>query len=625
MKTALRLLVMIVLLGMLSACMPSRQSIRQAQVDVRGLQDTRVSCNLPHHCARDSALYALGQDAEEHSTADAPRHQVLLLENGQDALIARINLIRAARERIDMQSFIYAEDDSGFLVLRELLAAAQRGVKVRLLLDQLFSVDDAELVSELALAHVNFQLRLYNPTFGKARTGPMEFVAGILCCFTRFNQRMHNKLLLVDDMVGITGGRNYQNRYFDWDPSFNYRDRDILVAGPATTQMSESFERFWHHQRSVPAAALRDVRPRLHATEPRQDTRLTRVPTYPERVALVAAQASNDEIIATRLLADVRSVGAVEFVSDRPNKTLERNDPSEEDLSARLLLMFNTAHDRILLQTPYLVFSRTAQNSLRQLHKRVDPPRIIVSTNSLASTDAFPVYALSHKYKRRYLREFGLHIYEYKPFPGDAPIDADLALGGPSIAPNPVLGDRATESRRAFGSSGLGSSSRRRTGRVSLKRAGIRMGLHAKSMVIDERVALVGTHNFDPRSDRYNTESVVIVHDADFARELASHILADAAPENAWVIAPRPKAPVLSGLNYSLGKTFEMLPLFDIWPFRYATSWQMKPGCAPVARDDPTFQDCYEPVGDFPEVNVPLKSIYTRVLTAFGAGLAPIL
>src|SRR5690606_34108982 len=162
-------------------------------------------------------------------------------ESGLDALLARIALIRAARERIDVQSFIYAQDDSGFFVLQELLAAARRGVKVRVLLDQLYSVDDVELVSALARSHVNFELRLYNPTFGKARTGPLEFAAGVLCCFTRFNQRMHNKLLLADGIIGITGGRNYQDRYFDWAPAFDYRGRDLPVAGPAAAPMQEPY------------------------------------------------------------------------------------------------------------------------------------------------------------------------------------------------------------------------------------------------------------------------------------------------------------------------------------------------------------------------------------------------
>lgn len=622
---------------LLSACMPSRKDIRHAQQMARALQDTQLDCDLPDRCARSSPLYALAEQAARRNQVAPPAHEVMLLEGGQDALLARLSLIRAARERIDVQSFIYAEDDAGFLILRELLAAARRGVRVRVLLDQLFSVEDAGLIAELARAHVNFELRLYNPTFGKARTGKLDFIAGILCCFTRFNQRMHNKLLLVDGAIGITGGRNVQDRYFDWDPGFNYRDRDIVVAGPAAAQMQAAFERFWLHRRAVPAAALRDVRPRLRQAEGAGaaalgDARLRE----PARVHWISRLADDPEAVAARLSEQVFSVGAVEFVSDRPNKTLERNHPSERELSAHLLELFNGAQQRVLLQTPYLVFSRTAQRSLRALQARPAPPRVIVSTNSLASTDAFPVYALSHKYKRRYLREFGLHIYEYRPFPANAPIDHALAVGDRPV--QRVPGEGATEARRAFlpppsalgsgaeaGSASGAGSRRSRGGRVPLSREGMRMGMHAKSLVIDERIGMVGTHNFDPRSDRLNTESAVIVHDAVFARALAAEILADTAPENAWVIAPRRRPPLLSGLNYSLGKAFEYLPLFDIWPFRYATSWQMKPGCAPVPRDDPGFVECYEPVGDFPEVEVPLKSIYTRVLTAFGAGLAPIL
>ena len=624
MSSLWRGVLLLALVTLLSGCMPSRKDIRIAQRDARALQDKTLTCDLPQRCARESALYDLAEAALAQSEPAAPSHRILLLESGQDALLARINLIRAARERLDVQSFIYAQDDSGFLVLQELLAAARRGVKVRVLLDQLYSVDDVELVTALARSHVNFELRLYNPTFGKAHTGPMEFAAGVLCCFTRFNQRMHNKLLLADSVIGITGGRNYQDRYFDWDASFNYRDRDILVAGPAAAQMQDSFDIFWRHPRAVPVAALHDVRRRLkHAEGPLLTTELPA--RHPERVALISAQADDAEVIEQRLLRRTHVVSAVEFVSDRPNKALERNHPSERDLSSELLGLFNSAQQRILLQTPYLVFSRTAQRNFRELRERAHPPRIIVSTNSLASTDAFPVYALSHKYKRRYLRDFGLHIYEYKPFPGNAPIDPELARGEIGAINDKALGEKATESRRAFGSAAQGSRGRALSGRVPLGRAGIRMGMHAKSMVIDERIALVGTHNFDPRSDRLNTESAVVVHDAAFARALAEEILADTAPENAWVIAPRPKPPVLSGLNYSLGKAFEALPLFDIWPFRYATSWEMKPGCAPVPRDDPGFAECYTPVGDFPEVDVPLKSIYTRVLTAFGAGLAPIL
>jgi phosphatidylserine/phosphatidylglycerophosphate/cardiolipin synthase-like enzyme len=181
---------------------------------------------------------------------------------------------------------------------------------------------------------------------------------------------------------------------------------------------------------------------------------------------------------------------------------------------------------------------------------------------------------------------------------------------------------RRAESRPSFLSSGSG------TELLPLKRAGVRIGLHAKSMVIDNRIGVIGTHNFDPRSENYNTESAVIIDDPAFAQALAVSIRRDMKPENSWVIAPREKPVVLSGLDYSLGKVSEALPLFDLWPWRYATSYEFVPGpdCpAPLPSSDPSFHRCYVAVGDFPEVNMGPKSLYTRLLTAFGAGLVPIL
>jgi len=172
--------------------------------------------------------------------------------------------------------------------------------------------------------------------------------------------------------------------------------------------------------------------------------------------------------------------------------------------------------------------------------------------------------------------------------------------------------------------SGSGSSGSA-SGAPPLKRAGVRVGLHAKSMVVDGHIAVVGSHNFDPRSDDFNTESLVIIPDKNFAQALAASIHRDMLPENAWTIAPRPKPPILSGLNYNLGKLSEKLPIFDIWPFPYATSYELKKDCQPVPFTDKRFADCYEQVGDFPEVDLTLKAVYTRMVTAFGAGLVPIL
>jgi hypothetical protein len=144
-------------------------------------------------------------------------------------------------------------------------------------------------------------------------------------------------------------------------------------------------------------------------------------------------------------------------------------------------------------------------------------------------------------------------------------------------------------------------------------------------MVIDGEVAVVGSHNFDPRSAEFNTESLVLVRDRAFAKALADSIRHDMEPGNSWTIAPKPKLPALHQLNYNLGKLSEKLPVFDIWPFPYATSYEIKPGCSPLPPSDPRFLECYTPVGDFPEVDLSLKMIYTRVLTVFGAGFIPFL
>jgi phosphatidylserine/phosphatidylglycerophosphate/cardiolipin synthase-like enzyme len=148
-------------------------------------------------------------------------------------------------------------------------------------------------------------------------------------------------------------------------------------------------------------------------------------------------------------------------------------------------------------------------------------------------------------------------------------------------------------------------------------------------MVVDQRVGVVGTHNFDPRGDTLNTESAVVIADPAFARLLSASIRGDMAPGNAWTIGRRDPSPILPGIEFTLAKVSERLPLFDLWPIKYATSYQFAPGpgCplpppSPFAED---FRRCHEPVGDFPEVDLGLKWLGVRLFTAFGSGLAPIL
>jgi phosphatidylserine/phosphatidylglycerophosphate/cardiolipin synthase-like enzyme len=399
----------------------------------------------------------------------------------------------------------------------------------------------------------------------------------------------------------------------------------------------------------------------------------------PERVERVSEEADDPEYVRRTFVDTALPVASVQYVADLPRK--HRRERASQPANGQhvtepqLDALIASAQSEVLLQTPYLVLSKPAQRLFRDLRKREQAPRVVVSTNSLAATDNPIVYALSYKYKRRNLRELGFNIYEFKPFPLDAPVDYRNLLPAPlgSEAPpsqgkrSSLLGGSAAGSNARAGSDGRASDGPRRgnadrnsaSGRrrstdgseverrvlraetrpsflgtkavnkpLPVTRKGARMGLHAKSMVVDRRIGVIGTHNFDPRSENYNTEGAVIIDDPVFAEALAQSILRDIHPQNSWVVAPRAKPPVLSGLNYSVGKASEALPVLDFWPWRYATDYEFQPGpeCPdPLKRQDPAFHTCYVAVGDFPEVNVGPKWLLVRMLTAFGAGLVPIL
>ena len=298
-------------------------------------------------------------------------------------------------------------------------------------------------------------------------------------------------------------------------------------------------------------------------------------------------------------------VGRVEYFSDAPDKPEHPESPAAEALTQHIAELLHGAEREVMFETPYLVLSSRAQTIFHDLHKRTPRVPVIVSTNSLAATDAFYVYALSHKYKKRYLKRYGFEIHEFKPFPGDA-------------------GEFVRDYDRLAG--GLDTAAYQRYGSAPLKRGGVRLGLHAKSLVIDGAIALIGSHNFDPRSDDYNTESGFIIHDTTVALRVRSAVLRDAEPENAWVIAKRHGA-IRSSTASTMRSPTSRPRCRCSTSGRSATRRASSSSQAawPCRPSDPHFYDCYDDVGDFPEVDLPMKTIYTRIVTAFGAGLAGIL
>ena len=592
----------------LAGCAPlSTKRIQRANNIVAMSADSRSDCDRPDRCAEASPFMAQADNAIAASKPDAPRNTVTLLNIGQNALAARINLIRAAQKSIDIQTYIWSKDDAGMLVLDELVKAARRGVKVRILADQLGSLNDPQLLSRLARASGNLHIKLYNPTFDSARNNYIEYAASVLCCFRKFNQRMHNKLFLVDGKVGIVGGRNYANDYFDWDSQMDFLDRDVIVAGIAGRQMERGFELFWHNNRAVPLTHLKDVNADILAhpfdVEPWAQPRFA----DPQRVTATRSEAEDPGWLADNLLDHSLNVGLVDYFYDLPSKDEAVHGPDSRELTRDLMKMISDAHEQIVLQTPYLVLTRRAGTIFKALQEKKPPVQVIVSTNSLASTDALPVYALSYKHHKKFLVDYGFRIHELMPHPADA---------------GEMLGDYNRLS-------GLGSekSSAHHGGRAPIEPGsqGPRISLHAKSLVVDGRIAMVGSHNFDPRSSHYNTEDGVIVDDPAFAGQVRAAILRDAAPRNAWLVAPRRPIPIIGDVSQAIGDVSRSLPIFDIWPFGYATDYQLKPGCQPVPATDPDFLECWKPVGDFPEVNLSLTAIITRFITAFGAGMQGIL
>jgi len=578
--------------------------LARAAREIDTMRDRTITCSQPDRCAMSSPVMAVATGAANHLT---------LLTNGPQALAARIHLIRAARRSIDIQTFIFADDDAGRLIVAELVEAARRGVRVRVISDQLNSPDNIRMLADLARVHANFSFKVYNPTFREARTEPLEFLAGALCCFYRFNQRMHNKLWIVDEVAGITGGRNIENTYFGWGGEFNFTDRDVLAMGPVGSEMQKSFDAFWAHEATVEVGQLNDVAARiLDEVDGRAAPIAVERLRYAdgERVGLLTARAQDAEWAQRRLVDTGMQVAQASYYSDTPAKHQRgrKRDASGvgRDISRRISGLIAGAQHEVLLQTPYLVLSEEAEQIFADVQKRAPNVHVIASTNSLAATDSFVVYAVSFKHRRKYMRRLGFEIYEYKP-------EAGMRLE----SDKPYLPDGGID----WPGAGV-FRARRQPLPVDLD--GKRRTLHAKSLVIDEKIGLIGTHNFDPRSADLNTESGLIVNDAAFATRLAENIRSHLTPENSWVVAPREPAPV-TAVTEPIGAVSASLPVFDLWPFRYATSFELKPGCAPLSPSAPGFYDCYTPVGDFPAVKVPMRTLYTRFVIAFGVGLTPIL
>ncbi len=565
-------------------------------------RSTEVDCEAHKDpfCAIQSPLLYLGDiDALKN------QHHAALLNIGEDSLKARLHLIRAAKRRIEFQNFLFRRDQTGGLIMFELVQAARRGVSVRILFDQLFTVSELDYLAGLALQHVNFEVRLYNPLFNKAKTTKSTMFGGVTCCFRKTNQRMHSKLQVVDDVVGITGGRNIADRYFDFDTDYNFKDREVLVYGQVAREMRASFDLFWASETTAEIGHLRDVAPLIVDDDYFSLGQFEAA----ERLQPLLKDIEDQQLMHALFVRPAHHVDSVEYFYDQPHD-LDNNEKAHADNTAGLHAALAAAENSVIIQSPYLVLSKRSRNLFKELRKDHPDIELLFSTNSLAATDAFSAYSNTHKHKKHYIKTLGFDVYEFRPYAQDA---AEFFPRMPLLI---------VEKKNGVNSGKIPAVG----ANPALDMPGPRSGLHAKSFVIDGYVSMVGTHNFDPRGEGFNTENGVIIYDEAFAQELERSIRKDIKPGNSWVAAMKPsQVPVLGDINGAIESVSRSLPIFDIWPYRSTTVYELIPGATPMLPGDEGFYDNYRPLGGFPEVTSRKRRWQVIFISSFMGFITPVL
>lgn len=406
-----------------------------------------------------------------------------LLNNGVSALMTRAALADHAERSIDFQTFIFDADEVGAFMLDHLIAAARRGVKVRILLDDYELGLNDEILVRLN-SEPNMEVRLFNPFPDRARwSRPSQMALNL----DRLGKRMHNKVLVVDGQSALLGGRNISNHYFEGPSESNFRDIELLAAGPVAKQAAESFDTFWNSPivKSVSSFDLDGRSP--EAAEELADL-LALLDS--EEGPAVEYHLRRDEF-ALRVSSPFGLIWAnANVVAEPPIRQAEgASKPSSEIARAHAIIRQSLRHE-VVYESAYFIPGERGVEVLAELTQRgVD---VTVLTNSLASTDVIAVHATYALY-RPDLLENGIKLFEYR---------ADAKR------PEPL-------------------HHRIRLGRSD-------SALHAKIAIYDRRHLWVGSANFDPRSRKLNTEIGVMIDSPPLAEVVLNGIAPDFAPSRSW-------------------------------------------------------------------------------------------
>lgn len=448
---------------------------------------------LPEHAERiHSSAYSapqetnLGRTAINAAAVRTGQSGFLVLDSGKDALLERLALIAAAERSIDLQYYIWNSDLTGRYMAERVYAAAERGVRVRILLDDV-NTSGRDAPMAFLDSHPGIEVRIYNPI--AARSGARRLL-GFARDFARANRRMHNKSLTVDGAATIVGGRNIGDEYFDASTELNFRDRDLLSVGPVVAQVEEAFDIFWNSPWAYPIASITNatLTPKeagaRRAGAIRAGEELVRLGYHPVHESL-PARANFAAMLQQLVWAPAR------LVHDLPPVDGDLSDTSSaQPVAAALAELAESAQHDVLIESAYFILGDPALERFARLKAR--GVRLRALTNSLASNDLATNHS-GYARRREQMLQSGLELHELRP-------DA--------------LSCRALASNRCA--------------------EGAAFGLHAKSVVFDRRIVYVGSFNVNLRSAFLNTETALIIDSPELADQVAKSIEENMRAENSW-------------------------------------------------------------------------------------------
>ena len=403
---------------------------------------------------------------------------VILVSTGEWGFRSRAGLANQAEKTIDVQYYIWETDTAGSILAERLLRAADRGVRVRMLLDHVTTKDTDFKFAQVA-QHPNIEIRVFNP-FANRAFHTLEFIFSL----ERLNHRMHNKAFIVDNAIAVVGGRNIGDNYFGVHAAANFRDLDLVVVGPVVQDVSRSFDTYWNSEFAVPIHGV--IEERLSEQDfQAKKTKLYRwveaVEDYPYPVDTTSevVMAKLEELRGDFIWAPAKAL------YDEPDK-LETN---EEEVADQLIQLGKEKEHEVLIEAAYAIPGPEGVERTRLNKERGIPQRLL--TNSLATNDVVAAHAGYAKYRRDLIRN-GLEVYELRP-------DAEAVKNNWSL-----LAGRSKAS------------------------------LHTKAFVVDRELVAIGSFNVDPRSIALNTEMVVLVESPELAAEVVDYMDEGVRPENSY-------------------------------------------------------------------------------------------